>query len=131
MKILKNDLNLEITRGDTLSFGVEIYKLGKELDTCKFSVKSNYDDQVSLFEKNLNDGIQLDHIADEDYFYKVRVAPEDTKDLDFGQYYYDLEIGVNQDIFTISRGVLTLEPDVSQTTPTPARGGNAQCQVLN
>lgn len=31
MKMHKNNLNLEITRGDTFSFGVEIYKLGKKL----------------------------------------------------------------------------------------------------
>ena len=32
--------------------------------------------------------------------YKIRVAPDDTKTIETGNYYYDLQIGVNDDIFT-------------------------------
>ena len=112
MKINNNELNIENTRGDTLSFGVEIQELGQELDTIYFTCKNNIDD-FPLFQKSLNNGITLDHIENNTYYYKVRIAPEDTRDLEIGKYYYDIEIGVNGDIFTIAKGILTLEYDVT------------------
>lgn len=114
MKMLKNNLNLEMTRGDTLSFGMEIYKIGKELDTAHFTCKNNYDDDTSVFQKTLGHGITLDkHDEDGNYFYKVRIDPADTKDLLDKKYYYDIQIGVNQDVFTIAKGILTIEYDVT------------------
>lgn len=113
MKILQNELNIENTRGDTLSFGVEIEDLGQELDTAYFTCKQNPDDDTPLFQKSLDNGITLDHITDNKYYYVVRIAPDDTKGLEFGKYYYDLQIGVNEDIFTVAKGILTLEYDVT------------------
>ena len=45
----------------------------------------------------------------------VRIAPEDTQNLSPGQYYYDLEVGANGDVFTILRGILTLVPEITTT----------------
>ena len=118
MKMFKNDLNLEFTRGDTFSFGVRIYELGQALTSAKFTCKKNVDDTTPLFQKTINNGVTLDSVDMDDYFYKVRVAPEDTKDLEVGKYFYDFQIEVNGDIFTILKGVLTLEYDVSE-------GGNS------
>lgn len=118
MKMLKNDLNLEFTRGDTFSFGVRLYELGQELDGAKFTCKQNFDDESPLFQKTLNNGVTLEKIDLDDYIYKVRVAPGDTQSLNPGKYYYDFQIEVNGDIFTILKGVLTLEFDVSE-------GGNS------
>lgn len=113
MKILQNELNIENTRGDTLSFGIEIEDIGQQLDTAYFTCKQNPDDETPIFQKSLGDGITLDHIESDKYYYVVRIAPEDTKDLEFRKYYYDLQIGVNEDIFTIAKGILTLEYDVT------------------
>ena len=113
MRMLKNHMNLEMTRGDTLSFGVEIYNLGQNLDSAFFTCKRNHDDEVELFQKTLNDGITLDSVENGDYFYRVRIAPEDTELIEPGKYYYDLQISVNGDVFTILKGVLTLDFDVS------------------
>lgn len=115
MKMLKNELNLEMTKGDTLAFGVEIYNLGQNLETAYFTCKSNHDDNDYVFQKSLNNGITLDsHDESGNYFYKIRVAPEDTETIRVGKYYYDLQIEVNGDIFTILKGILTLEYDVMQ-----------------
>ena len=115
MKMVKNELNLEITRGDTFSFGVEIYDLGQELDAAYFTCKQNYDDDNNAFQKTLNAGITLDHSdAEGNYFYKVRVAPADTKQLALGRYYYDLQIEVNDDVFTIMKGILLLDYEVTK-----------------
>jgi hypothetical protein len=43
----------------------------------------------------------------------VRVAPEDTAGIESGKYFYDLEIGLNSDAFTLLKGVLEIERDVT------------------
>ena len=45
--------------------------------------------------------------------YRVRVAPIDTKTIEPGEYFYDMQIGINQDVYTILRGVLKVENDVT------------------
>ena len=111
MRMFKNNLNLEMTKGDTLSFGVEIIDLGQEIEEAYFTVKNNYDDDP-LFQKSLGNGIQLDTVEGENYTYIVRVAPEDTENLEPKKYYYDFEIRLNGDVFTILKGILDLEFDV-------------------
>ncbi len=110
----KNHLNLEMTKGDTLSFGVQIYKLGQDLETAYFTVKRNYDDDQYILQKALNNGITIGHIDGEDYYYVVRVAPEDTEGLEVGKYYYDLQIALNQDVFTILKGIFTIDFEVTR-----------------
>ena len=112
MKMFKNNLNLEMTKGDTLSFGVKIQNLGQALDSAYFTVKNNFDDNTVLFQKTLENGVVIDHIDGNDYYYKVRVAPEDTANLEPKKYYYDFEINVNNDTFTILKGILDIEFDV-------------------
>lgn len=111
MRMFKNNLNLETTKGDTLTFGVAIIDLGQEVDSAYFTVKNNYDDDP-LFQKSLNNGIDLDHIEGQDYYYRVRIAPSDTENLEPKKYYYDFEISVNGDRFTILKGILDIEFDV-------------------
>lgn len=111
MRMFKNNLNLEMTKGDTFSFGVEIVDLGQEIEEAYFTVKNNYDD-LSLFQKSLDNGISLDHIDGNNYYYTVRIAPEDTENLEPKKYYYDFEIRLNDDVFTILKGILDLEFDV-------------------
>lgn len=112
MRMFKNNLNLEMTRGDTFGFGVSIIDLGTELDSAYFTVKNNYDDDTIIFEKTLDDGIVLDHVENNDYYYKVRIAPEDTENLEPRKYFYDFEISVNGDRYTLLKGVLDVEYDV-------------------
>ncbi len=101
----KNETNMTMTRGDTLAFAVEIEGLeGQELDTVKFSCKADPDDEEYVFQKTLEDGISKVSAGK----YRVRVAPEDTKDAELGKYFYDLQIGINSDIYTIMKGKLEL-----------------------
>ena len=46
--------------------------------------------------------------------YIVRIAPEDTKNLETGMYYYDLQIELNGDVFTVLNGALKIESDVTR-----------------
>ena len=104
--------NITMVRGDTLSFGLEIEDQDGDpvvLDSAFFSCKSNKTDYEYVFQKSLGDGITVD--ADGNYI--VRVAPSDTADADAGQYFYDFQIGINDDIYTILLGTLDLLQDIT------------------
>ena len=107
------DKNLKMVRGDTFSFGIE-YDFDDEstqdLDTCYFSCKLNSDDDEYVFQKSIGDGIS----KVDDNQYRVRIAPEDTQNIKTGKYYYDLQIGLNNDVFTIIKGVLTIEREITR-----------------
>lgn len=102
--------NLKTIRGDTFAFAIEIEGLEQDLDTCYFSCKKNIDDEEYTFQKSLDDGIEKIETGK----YRIRVAPEDTKDKDTGIYYYDLQIGVNGDVHTVLRGQLTIEAEITE-----------------
>lgn len=108
------DEYIRISRGDTLSFGIQVYDesgapFGQDLERAYFTCKSNRSDARFLFQKSLSDGIsKVGQGA-----YTVRVAPSDTANAKPGKYFYDLEIGCNGDVFTVMRGVLELMQDVT------------------
>lgn len=103
--------NIKMVKGDTESFGFELEGV-ENLDAAYFSCKRNSQDENYLFQKSLNSGIT--QRAEKQYV--VRIDPDDTALLKPGQYWYDLEIIKNDDVFTIFRGVLELLPEI--TTPT-------------
>lgn len=107
--------NVKMVRGDTLAFAlkVEFDEDVQELDTAFFSCKKNYDDYVYIFQKSLNDGIEIVDSDEKSVTYRIRVAPIDTKTLEPGNYFYDFQIGINQDVFTIRKGVLKIEKDMT------------------
>lgn len=104
-----NYKNITMVRGDTLSFGMQLLELDKDLDSAYFTCKQNYTDELNAFQKSLGDGITKIGTGE----YVVRVAPEDTKHMEPGKYFYDLQIGVNTDIFTVMHGVLELLSDTT------------------
>ena len=109
-----SEQNFEMTRGDTFAFGVEMEGNTQELDTAYFTVKKDIDSDAYVFQKSLEDGITLVEIGEDSIFYRVRIAPNDTKNLDAGKYFYDLELGLNGDVFTPIMGILTLDKDVTR-----------------
>lgn len=118
MNYYRNDIRH--VKGDTFSSAMVIENLGQALDTAYFTCRENLnDDSEALFVKSLNNGItQVEYDEENDIRkYAVRIAPADTSEIQSGTYYYDLEIGVNGDIFTIMKGKFIIEQDSS-------RGGN-------
>ena len=103
--------NIKMVKGDTESFGFELEGV-ENLDAAYFSCKRNSQDENYLFQKSLNNGIT----KRTENQYVVRITPDNTALLEPGQYWYDLEISKNGDIFTIFRGVLGLLPEI--TVPT-------------
>lgn len=103
--------NIKMVAGDTVSFGFEI-KGVSNLDTAFFSCKRNYQDEYYVFQKQLGNGIT----AGEDGKYIVRIAPEDTENLSAGMYCYDLEVGVNNDVYTILRGDFEIVSEITSNS---------------
>ena len=118
MNYYKNDIRH--VKGDTYSSALTIENLGQALDNAYFTCRDSLNDNSqALFVKSLSSGItQVEYDEENDIRkYAIRIAPADTEDLQSGTYYYDLEIGVNSDIFTIMKGKFIIEQDSS-------RGGN-------
>ena len=105
---LFDDRYVTMARGDTVSFGMEIEGLDQDLDTAFLTCRKNFT-EAPVFQKSLGDGITKQDTG----LYVVRIAPGDTEGLQVGKYYYDLELGVNGDKFTILKGILEIEQDVT------------------
>ena len=115
MNYYKNDIRH--VKGDTFSSALVIEDLEQDLDTAYFTCRDSLNDNSEvLFVKSLDDGItKVEYDAENDIRkYAIRVAPEDTANLQSGTYYYDLELGVNSDIFTIMKGRFIVEQDSSR-----------------
>ena len=104
------DQNITMVRGDTVAFNVQILDQNQNpvtVDsaflTCKKATNSG-----TIFQLYLAHGI-----TQSDGMIYVRIAPEDTRDVDEGNYFYDFQIGVGEDVYTIMIGMLTIEQDVS------------------
>lgn len=108
--------NVEMVRGDTLSFGLEVeFDEGVQpLDSAYFTCKSNYEDVTPVFQKTLDDGIDIVSSGADSVVYRIRVAPGDTKNIEPKNYYYDFQIGINHDVFTVLRGILKVDIDVTE-----------------
>ena len=100
--------NLSMVRGDTAAFGMEITDLGQDLESAFFTVRKSYDGDI-VFQKSIGNGITKVSTG----VYSIRIAPDDTKNIEAGRYYYDLQIAANSDVFTVLIGVLDVEHDVT------------------
>lgn len=115
MNYYKN--NIRHVKGDTYSSAVVVEGLGQPLDSIFFTCRDSLnDDSQILFEKSLGHGITIvEYDAENDIRkYAVRIAPYDTKDLQPGTYFYDVQIAVNGDVFTIMRGNFILLQDATR-----------------
>lgn len=104
------DNYISMVRGDTLAFGIKIDGLDQDLDKAYFTVKKNLTDDAVSARVQLYDGIEKVETGK----YIVRLAPAQTRNLEAGKYYYDMQIKANGDVFTILKGVLELEHDVTR-----------------
>lgn len=104
--------NITNFRGDTYSLGLKVEEIDQPLDNIYFTCRDSLnDDSTVLFQKSLGDGITLVDDTDDVYSYNVRVAPEDTRNIQAGIYYYDLQVNINDDVFTIMAGKFIIEQD--------------------
>ena len=81
-------MDLEFPRGDTKVFKFKLTdKNGEELtltsaDKIYMTVKKDVNSNTVIFQKRIGNGIEL---KDDGYYY-VRINPDDTNELSYGQY---------------------------------------------
>lgn len=98
-----------LTRGDTFKATVSMYKADgteytpQEGDSIRFAMKKSFSDGTVLLEKEIPNDSQM-----------LWLKPEDTKELAFGSYVYDIQITyANGDIDTfIDRAAIELTEEV-------------------
>lgn len=99
--------NLDMVRGDTLSFGAKFNGLTEDLDSAYFTIRTTGGTQVT--QKSIGSGIEKVATG----LYKVRVAPADTANVVPGEYRYDFQVGLGSDIYTLLIGRLMIDQDVT------------------
>ena len=100
----------QMVRGDTLAFVVQIQGEDPSMDTVTFSCKTDSGASTYIFQKTLSNGVTELETGK----YRVRVAPEDTANLEAGTYAIDLELGVNGDVATPILGTLKIVEDITR-----------------
>ena len=114
-------MNIDLIRGDTLNIQFEIESdtildLESENFLITFSLKQAATNNGYIFQK---DKTAVTSIADNTFI--MRIAPTDTEDLIPGWYYYDLQLTIGEDVYTIALGKLQLVRDITlPPSPLPA-----------
>ena len=120
MNYYKNDIRH--VRGDTFTHNIYVEGLNQDLESVYFTCRDSLNDNSEiLIEKSLNNGITYTYYDEETdtRIYVVRLSPNDTKDIQSGTYYYDEQIAVNGDVFTIMKGRFIIEQDATRETIIP------------
>ena len=106
--------DIDIVRGDTFATGVKVYVSAIPDNiyfTCYGSIPGN-----TIFSKQLGEDISIiesQTSVDKPYTsFKIRIAPEDTRDISPGKYLYEIKLSFEGDIRTIVQGTLTIIPEV-------------------
>lgn len=104
---------LEFTRGDTYKFKFKrIDKDGNIITTppkkIYFTVKTSWSTDEVIFQKTLVNGIVFS--SDDNYFH-VTINPEDTSDIPYYDYVFDIEVVEDDYTQTIAKGILKLEKE--------------------
>ena len=107
-------MNFDVIRGDTINIQFEIESdtvLDLESDSflITFSLKKAATDTAYVLQKNKS---AVTKIADNVFI--LRIAPEDTTYLVPGFYYYDIQLQIGDDIYTIALGKLNLNIDITR-----------------
>lgn len=108
-------MNIEIIRGDTKSFKFQRRTTNNEVITEKpdkmfFTVKTGYYSKDYLFQKRLDTDIIY---KEEDNYYYFTINPEDTNELDYDDYVFDIEVITGDTVKTIAKGTLKVESEVT------------------
>ncbi len=92
-----SEMNIAMPRGDIRDFPFVVkQKINGEMvlytgdfDDIYFTVKTNFTEKEYVFQKRLSNG---SIVKDQDSVYHVVIEPQDTNNLTFGKYVYDIEL---------------------------------------
>ena len=107
--------DIDIVRGDSLTFGFEVIGLNGATPDFTFTCKDHYDGDI-IFTATNDSGITLEEYDEtsDKAIYSVWIAPNKTNNLELTRYYYDLEMRLDEDVITLMRGRFTLLYDVTR-----------------
>lgn len=107
-------MDIEFTRGDTQFFKFQI-KDGegnpiqlKDVDKLYFTVKQNANSEEILIQKKYPENIQYT-----DGYFNFVLNSEDTSDLAYGTYNYDIELKSGDYVKTLGQGTITLTEEIT------------------
>ena len=104
--ILVKEGNIVLTRGDTATINLDLKQGGQDFKPTAdteiiFSAKKSYGADTYAIHKKLSGGIiQIDHM--------------DTQNLDVGDYVYDVQVRMGEQVNTVCSGKLKLTADVTR-----------------
>lgn len=105
-------VNLSQTRGDSKAYQFQRTNkadgsvITREPDTIYLTVKKNYDTEDFLFQKT-----KADFTIDEDGTYHFEIKPEDTENLRYGKYVYDIQVTTDGKVTTLVKGAFGIEKE--------------------
>lgn len=103
--------NLALIKGDTFTFDIIISDIENvSVESIFFSVKVKQTDQNYAFQKSLANGI----VAIDNLRYCVKIEPQDSENLPCGDYYYDLQVNIGNDTYTVMMGTLKIKQDITK-----------------
>lgn len=116
--MVKN-IDYNFKRGDT--YRLKKFKItdvdGKEItltptEQIYFTLKKSTKQLEYVLQKRLGSGIELE----DDGYYHITIEPRDTKNLNYGEYFYDIELkstSPKELVKTLIEGIISLEEEVT------------------
>lgn len=105
-------MRISMPRGDMReqAFSVKLNQepFVDEFDEIYFTVKKNFKDKNFLFQKRMTTG-EIEPV--ENGMYQFVILPEDTNDLNFDDYVFDIELVINGRLKRTYVGTLSLTPE--------------------
>lgn len=107
-------MDIEFIRGDTQFFKFQIKDgEGKQIqltdvDKLYFTVKQNANSEEILIQKKYPENIQYS-----DGYFNFVLNSEDTSDLAYGTYNYDIELKSGDYVKTLGQGTITLTEEIT------------------
>ena len=111
-------MQIMMPRGDMVSKSFVIWDPDKALftnqfDEIYFTVKKTYRDRNYLFQKRLSNG-GIVNVGEGKY--QFTIMPEDTNNLDFGEYMFDIELVIEGQMKKTFTGRLRLTEESTHAT---------------
>jgi len=109
-------MKISMIRGDIHSINFTVYGSNGQptelsFDNIFFTVKKNFNISTASFQKRLSDGsISYDS---ENQKYSFTIEPEDTDDLKYGDYVWDIELLIDGQLKQTTTGNFEILPEVT------------------
>jgi len=110
----RREKNIDLIRGDTLPIVFSLVnkngnRISEEVDEIYFTIKKNYNDIEYVLQKKLS----TNQIKKESDVFKLIISHEETANLEYGYYIYDIEIKIDNYIKTVVIGKINLLSEVT------------------